>query len=429
MRLQDLHPVRSILVIFAVVLWVSAGWAGTEKVLFSFTNSAEGSDPEAGLIFDKAGNLYGTTVYGGADNSGTVFELSPSANGWQETILHSFRRGGKDGSVPYASLVMDGAGNLYGTTSAGGGHQNECGGEFTGCGTVFELSPTKGGWRETILYNFPNFKDGKYPASALALDSAGNLYGTTYYGGINTCAGGVGRCGVVFKVSHGSRGWHESVIYNFCSLSNCADGSNPDGPVILDRSGNLYGEALLGGDPSCNDGCGTVFRLTPSKSGWKADVIYSFTGQTDGEEPFAGLVLDRAGNLYGKNGGSVEAPGGSIFELKHSKAGWQLTTLHNFDFGKGGDVPNGPLTLDKAGNIYGTTGYGGSGMGVNGNGVVFKLVPFRGDRWKEKLLYTFPADCSSGCNSSAGVIRDGRGNVYGTSGLAGSYGAVFEVIP
>jgi hypothetical protein len=218
------------------------------------------------------------------------------------------------------------------------------------------------------------------------------------------------------------------VIYNFCSLSNCADGSNPDGPVIVDKSGNVYGEALLGGNPSCNQGCGTVFRLKPSKGEWKQDVLYSFTGQTDGEEPYAGLVLDRDGNLYGKNAGSVHAPGGSVFELKHSKPGWQLTMLQNFFFGKRGTIPNGPLTLDKAGNVYGTTAYGGSGRGVNGNGVVFKLVPSKG-RWTEKLLYTFPSDCSSGCNSSAGVILDGRGNIYGTSGLAGSYGAVFEVVP
>jgi uncharacterized repeat protein (TIGR03803 family) len=426
MRLRDLFPVRSILVISAVALWVSAGWASTEKVLFDFTNSADGSDPLAGLIFDKAGNLFGTTIYGGADNSGTVFELSPSANGWQETILHSFRRGGKDGSVPYASLVMDGVGNLYGTTSAGGGHQKECGGEFTGCGTVFELSPTKAGWRETILYNFPNSKDGVYPSSALALDKDGNLYGTTYYGGGNdACFGG---CGVVFKISNSSHGWHESVIYNFCSLSNCADGSNPDGPVIIDKSGNVYGEASSGGDPSCNHGCGTVFRLKPSKGGWRGELLYSFTGKTDGSFPYEGLVLDRTGNLYGINVGGVNAPGGSVFELKSSTGGWQLTTLHTFGFGKGGDQPNGPLTYDKAGNIYGTTGYGGSGMGVNGNGVVFKLVPSEG-RWNEKLLYTFPADCKSGCNSSAGVTLDGRGYIYGTSGLAGSYGSVFEVIP
>jgi uncharacterized repeat protein (TIGR03803 family) len=425
MRLQNLFR---ILMVLGVTLCAGASWAGSENVLFSFANSMDGSNPQAGLIFDKAGNLYGTTTNGGADNSGTVFELSPSANSWQETVLHSFHRHGKDGSLPTASLVMDSAGNLYGTTSAGGGHEKECGGEYPGCGTVFELSPTKSGWRETILYNFPNFKDGEFPTSALALDGAGNLYGTTYYGGVNTCAGGVGTCGVVFKLSHDSRGWHESVIYNLCSLSNCADGSNPDGPVLVDKSGNLYVEALLSGDASCIGGCGTILRLQPSKGGWMVDVIYSFTGQTDGEEPYAGLVFDRAGNIYGKNAGSERAPGGSVFELKQSKGIWRLTTVQNFFFGKRGDVPNGPLALDKAGNIYGTTGYGGSGMGVNGNGVVFELAP-SGDRWKEKVLYTFPANCSTGCSSGAGVILDSRGNIYGTSSLAGSNGAVFEVIP
>jgi len=427
MRFQDLLPARIIFAILTMTLGTVTSWAGSETVLVNFDGS-NGAIPYAGLILDKAGNLYGTTNIGGIENSGTVFKLSPSSSGWQETILHSFHRYGKDGSLPYASLVMDEAGNLYGTTSAGGGHQNECGGGYPGCGTVFELSPTKQGWRETILYNFPNAKNGLSPGYALALDKDGNLYSTTIFGGSDggsdECPSG---CGVVFKIAHDSRGWHESVIYDFCSAQNCADGSNPDGPVIVDESGNLYGTASLGGNPSCRYGCGTVFRLRPSKSGWKEDVLYSFTGQTDGFFPYGGLVLDQAGNLYGINSVDVHYGSGSIFELENSKGGWQLKILHNFGLNDRGIGPNGSLTFDKDGRLYGTTSYGGV-VGKLGNGLVFKLV-HSGDGWKENVVLALPADGSGGSRPNAGVVLDSHGNVYGTAASAGGggFGTVFEV--
>jgi uncharacterized repeat protein (TIGR03803 family) len=424
MRLQDLSPVRQIFVMLTMAVFATTSWAGTETVLANFDGS-NGATPYAGLILDKAGNLYGTTYIGGTDNSGTVFELSPSSSGWHETVLHSFHRYGKDGSLPYASLVMDGAGNLYGTTFAGGGHQNECGGGYPGCGTVFELSPTKGqGWRETILYNFPNAKNGLSPAYAMALDKSGNLYSTTFSGGSGACLGG---CGVVFKIAHDSKGWRESVIYDFCSVQNCADGSNPDGPVIVDESGNLYGITSTGGNPSCSGGCGIVFRLRPSKGGWKEEVLYSFTGQTDGSFPYGGLVLDQAGNLYGINSGGAHAPGGSIFELKDSTGGRQLKILHNFGINQRGVGPNGPLTFDKSGRLYGTTSYGGV-VGKLGNGLVFKLVHSE-DGWKENVLLALPSDGHGGSLPNAGVVLDSHGNVYGTATTdgGGGFGTVFEV--
>ncbi len=282
--------------VFELTPTKDGGW--TEKILHSF-NGTDGGFPFAGLTIDAAGNLYGTTYEGGTYNSGTVFELTPTkGGGWTEKVLHSFGNGA-DGAVPYAGLTIDAAGNLYGTTLAGGIHH---------VGTVFELTPTKGeGWTEKVLHSFGNGADGAFPRAGLIFDSAGNLYGTTSQGGAyNSCMPTIPRnnistCGTVFELTPKAGGrWTERVLYSF--NHNGTDGYDPLAGLIFAAAGNLYGTTSMGGSENgrgCFLGCGTVFELTPTKGGgWTEKVVHNFDG-TDGVSPSAGLIIDAAGNLYG----------------------------------------------------------------------------------------------------------------------------------
>jgi uncharacterized repeat protein (TIGR03803 family) len=270
-------------------------------VLYSFcsqTNCADGAQPVAGLIMDGAGNLYGTTQGGGnASGQGVVFQLrrhhQHRGTAWTETVLYSFcsQTDCADGARPSAGLTIDGAGNLYGTTGIGG----------NGRGVVFELTPdqTPTAWTETVLYRFcaqSNCADGAYPEAGLIMDGAGNLYGTTAFGGI----GGAGGGGVVFELTPGQTGtaWTETMLYSFCAQTNCADGEFPYAGLIMDGAGNLYGTTYYGG------GRGVVFQLTPDETGaaWTETVLYRFCSHTncpDGAYPEAGLIMDGTGNLYG----------------------------------------------------------------------------------------------------------------------------------
>jgi uncharacterized repeat protein (TIGR03803 family) len=260
--------------------------AGKGTVLYKFRGFPDdGYFPRTDLVEDAASNLYGVTNEGGTANFGTVFKLERSG---VEIILHNFSGppdGGADGASPSAGLIRDAAGNLYGVTAAGGAY---------GAGTVFELNPNG---KETLLYSFTGGSDGDGPDSVLLADGDGNLYGTTKGGGSSTvCDGG---CGTVFKLSSADGSWTETVLYSFCSLSDCADGEEPlVGPLIKDSRGNLYGTTIFGGAyRNCNgDACGVVFRLDPTG---KETVLHSFTGGADGAFPYAGLITDSSGNLYG----------------------------------------------------------------------------------------------------------------------------------
>jgi uncharacterized repeat protein (TIGR03803 family) len=232
----------------------------TEKVLHSFkANGKDGYNPDASLIFDAAGNLYGTTNAGGASDYGTVFELVPGRNGtWTETVLYSFGQG-KDGTGPTAGLIFDTAGNLYGTTSAGGtGQCQDYNGNIIGCGTVFQLTPgTNGKWKEKVLHNFNyNGTDGNVPQAGLTFDLTGNLYGTTQFGGAN-------GYGSVFQLTPGPNGrWRAKVLHSF--NANGKDGYNPYASLIFDVAGNLYGTTVYGGGSGgCGTACGTVFEIMP----------------------------------------------------------------------------------------------------------------------------------------------------------------------
>jgi uncharacterized repeat protein (TIGR03803 family) len=402
----------------------------TEKLLHSF-NDTDGALPRAGLIFDAAGNLYGTTSEGGAYSWGTVFELTPAGGGnWTETVLHSFcsPTDCTDGAYPYAGLIFDAAGNLYGTT-VGGGTYAYCSDGY-GCGTVFELTPTAGGgWTEQVLYNFGNGTDGVNPYDGLIFDAAGKLYGTTPNGGTY-------GYGTVFELTPTeSGGWTETVLHSFCSQTDCTDGEAPQADLIFDTLGNLYGSTTNGG----TYGGGTVFELTPTGGGgWTEKVLHSFCSQTDctdGEAPQAGLIFDTLGNLYGSTtaGGTYTSNCnygcGTVFELTPTGGGaWTEQVLHSFGNGTDGYYPFAGLIFDAAGNLYGTTWAGGT----YGWGTVFELTP-TGGGWTETVLHSFNDNGTDGILPEAGLIFDAIGNLYGTTpsgGAEGEYGGtVFELTP
>jgi uncharacterized repeat protein (TIGR03803 family) len=378
----------------------------TLKVLHAFTGPPDGAYPFAGLVLDANGNLYGTTM--GIDincpphtgGCGTVFKVSASG---VEKNLYSFL-GTPDGSNPQSVLVRDQKENLYGTTYGGG--DKAC--EGTGCGTVFKIDPTG---KEIILHSFTGTEgDGIYPSVGLRRDKKGNLYGTTHYGGSSIgCENG---CGTVFKVDPTGT---ETVVYRFTGIGG--DGAYPFSRLIGDGTGNLYGTTYQGGAYDC----GTVFKLDPD---YTETVLYSFTGaHGDGALPEAGLVLDAEGNMYGTTYEGGAHNYGTVFKL--DTAGKE-TVLHSFN-GKDGEYPT-DLVRDKEGNLYGTAQYGG---GISGFGTVFKVS----STGKETTLHTFKGP--EGANPYAGLIQDGKGNFYGTTSeggdlsCRGSYGCgtVFKLIP
>jgi uncharacterized repeat protein (TIGR03803 family) len=374
------------------------GGAWTETVLYVFQGNTkgDGATPFGGLVIDSAGKLYGTTGYGGTGNCvllgilvgcGTVYELSPPAQkggAWTETVLYSFPTA-QQGYLPNGDLVFDSTGNLYGATMFGGGYGTTCNSFYQYCGAVFQLSPpkTKGGkWKEKVLHGFKGGTDGAAPNGGLVLDSVGNLYGTTFFGGTEKgeCNGGVGGtgCGTVFAllppVKQGGA-WTEKVLHRF----NGQDGATPTAGVILGANGNLYGTALAGG----NSGYGTIFELKkPSGKvhSWAETVLHRFSDGNDGADPEGALIFDPSGNLYGTtnvgNGGSLR---GTVFQLKPPKKGgaWVLGTIHGFTGIPDGENPTTGLIFDKAGNLYSTTQYGGTGSGCSftGCGAVFEVSP------------------------------------------------------
>jgi uncharacterized repeat protein (TIGR03803 family) len=311
---------------------------------------ADGMNSASNVVFGDGGG-YGTTFYGGANDEGTVFRVAPSG---AETVLHSFcsEANCADGYRPDAGIVFDRSGNLYGTTFGGGVY---------GGGTVFKLTPAGS---EAVLYNFcsqPSCTDGADPFAGVVLDKSGNLYGATADGGANRGSGSGG--GTVFKVTPAGE---ETVLYSFCSLPNCADGSGPSVAVVLDASGNLYGTTPSGGGGQG----GVVFKVTPAG---EETVLYNFCSQStcvDGEYPEAGVVFDASGNLYGTTSGGGVNRQGVVFELTPAGEEKVLYSFCSQPNCADGAEPYAGLVLDEGGNMYGTASLGGSGNG----GVVFKLV-------------------------------------------------------
>ena len=400
--------------------------AAKEKILLNF-NGTDGGGSEAGLIFDQAGNLYGTAGGGGSYGDGTVFELSPGGNGqWTVTVLHSFDDNGSDGSQPLAPVVFDKSGNLYGTTSLGGIF-----GGF-GWGTVFELSPgANGQWTETVLHSFnDNGLDGAAPYAGVVLDAAGNLYGATVSGGNATACGDEG-CGTIYELTPGANGqWTEKILYNF----NGKDGANPYAALIFDNSGNLYGTTV---NAAFGDGRGTVFELTPGSDGkWTHRVLYTFGSYPDGRGPFAGVVFGAKGTLFTSTSGGGANEYGAVVELMRGSHGkWKDKVLHSFNNnGVDGTFPTATPILDHAGNLYGTTFMGGS-AGCTGQfgrcGIVFKLRPGAKSKWTETGLHRFLPNGVDGLGPHDSLVFDQKGNLYGTTEAGGMYdaGEIFEIVP
>jgi len=284
-------------VVFELSLSSSGSW--TETTLYAFTGGADGGSPFEGVVFDTVGNLYGTTYAGGTE-FGVVFELSPPASGttWNETVLHTFARS-TDGGYPLAGLNFDSAGNLYGTTSEGGEVPCYDGGGDDGCGVVFQLTPGSSGWNFNVIFTF-NGDNGTVPSGPLAFDSTGNLYGTTGSGGILSKCYGNG-CGVVYELSPAGGTWNQTLLHVFQpgtgSDAYGLGGGDPNGSgVLFDGAGTIYGIAGYGG----SNGDGVVFKLLHESSGtWKESVVYNFTGGSEGEIPLMPLTLTATGDLLG----------------------------------------------------------------------------------------------------------------------------------
>jgi hypothetical protein len=271
----------------------NGGW--TFKVLYNFCvhyHCPDGGAPTP-VILDGAGRLYGAIAAGGVYGRGGAFRLSPSsAGGWSESVIYSFGGHSYDAYIPYAAPIFDKVGNLYGTTFHGGAN---------GGGTVFQLKHVSSeGWKERLLYSFcsagpPSCNDGVAPYAGVVIDGSGNLYGTTTQGGGNTC--GETTCGTIFKLELTRSGhWKHTVLYAF---PNPAGGSFPTGGVVIDKAGNLYGATVAGGIGACSGGCGVAYKLAPGANGkWKYTVLHRFNG-ADGGQPLGGLIFDKKGNLYG----------------------------------------------------------------------------------------------------------------------------------
>jgi hypothetical protein len=437
-------------IVLMLMIPASAEW--NEKVLYSFQGGANGSVPAGGVVFDKAGNLYGVTF------DGVVFQLKPpvqKGRAWAENMLYVFQGVSKgDGSTPSGGLVIDSAGNLYGVTAYGGTGNCVLLGSVVGCGTVYEISPPKskgGAWKETILYSFPSAKRGYLPNGNLAFDSAGNLYGATTFGGSKgtTCDNFYGgQCGTVFELSpprqKGGK-WTEQMLHAFAggpAGKKFGDGAEPNGGLVLDSEGSVYGTTYFGGDEAgeCDGGgggigCGTVFRLVPpTKKGgaWTEKALQRFNGQ-DGDNPAAGVVFGGDRSLYCTTvgGGGGNFPSGTAVQLvPQSNGTWTGHVLHSFQDNGDGGVPRSGLVFDSTGTLYGTA----SGGGTVGGGTMFRLRA-NGISWSFTALYDFKG-APDGSYPASNLIFDGAGTLYGTTqyggsgqGCRGGCGTVFEVSP
>lgn len=345
-----------------------SGW--TLDPLYEFTGNSDEGMPQGPVTIGPNGALFGTTARGSFATWGTLFEVRPPATlcktaicYWHQTVLHTFQGGTTDGASPASTkLVFDQAGNLYGTTEYGGaglGYNGQAGG-----GTAFELSPSGAGWTFSIIHNFNNDGiDGYYPYYGVTFDPAGNLYGTTYYGGTFGIFGGT-----AFELTPSGGGWAENIVYNFSGDSH-RNNLAPSG-LIVDQSGNVYGSTVDGG----NSNDGSVFELTRSQGSWMFSTLYAFATQYCGPGPVA---MDPAGNFYGTcyYGGLYNA--GWVFKLTNNGGLWMATDLHDFNGGSDGANPVGPVVLDSNSNLYGTASLGGLRFGCAGEGcgTVWEITP------------------------------------------------------
>jgi uncharacterized repeat protein (TIGR03803 family) len=371
-------------------------------------NGSNGTNPNPRLVMDAAGNLYGTTFYGGFYGTfgpGTVFKLVHHDSGWTLTTLYEFH-GHADGSNPWGGVILGPDGALYGATSGGGSYS---------AGLVYKLQPPSGVcaralcyWQETVLYNFTGGADGDGPQGDLAFDSSGNLYGTTSYGGQGY--------GLVYRLTHSQGGWNESVLYAF---GGGADGGYPQDGVVLDQAGNVYGDSGWDGAYSF----GVVYELSNNNGAWTETVLHSFAGGSDGHYP-AGLTIDAAGNVYGETGEGGANNYGTVYQLQPANGGFNYNIIFNYGPDTGGPFPVTSLTADSTGDLYGCNVGGSNGA----YGTAFKLVPAQGI-WDFSGLYSFNE--YQGFELNCKPLLDTQGDIFGTASEAGQDfdGTVWEITP
>ncbi len=407
-------PILALAIALLFTTILPSSHAQTLNTLYDFGSGKDAVNPSGGLIADAAGNLYGVSAYGGARDRGTVFQLSAAAGGgWTESIIYSFE-GGMDGFFPLGQLVMDKAGTLYGVTQLGGDQDESC---FTGgCGTVFSLAPPAapgGSWTESILYRFSS-AFGFGPSGGLLLGGNNVFYGTTVNGGPSSR-----NSGTAFRLAQVNGVWTETILYTFAG----SIGRNPDGPLVRDSAGNLYGATFSGGSA----GGGMIFQLSPpAKSGgrWTLSTILNLDSST-GTGPGTPLVIDKSGTIYGETshfGGGGE---GNIFQLvpPTSKGGsWTQNILYSFQHA---GFPEGGLAFDSStGTLYGATS--------QGYGTVFQLsAPSQsGGLWTFTTLHTF-TNTSDGWAPQFPLLLDKSGNLFGLTGWGGTftYGTAFQLTP
>jgi uncharacterized repeat protein (TIGR03803 family) len=410
------HLLAQVLALIALSLSPCA-WGGTKfKVLHNFGAGKDGSGPFGSLILDGRGNLYGVTGSGGTGQCsdygcGTVFELGPKPKGiWSEKVLHNFTAGG-DGSAPWGSLLTDRAGNLYGTLH----------GDLSfAVDGAFKLGRASGQWVNVVIYN-------GYAGPGLLFDHLGNLYGDI--------GSGQYKEGAIGELTAGSGGWAYSPLYSYCARYNCPGGTDQPAPPVWDGKGNLFGTTYEGGidRPACwtNAGCGVIFEMTPNGDGsWAYHVLHRFASYFgDGQTPAAGLVIDAAGNFYGNTSLGGANNNGTVFKFSFVDGNWKKTVLYDFPNYANGVNPGNTMVFDKLGNLYGVATSGGIvGCGGYTCGVVFKLTPQKSGKWKYTVLHKL-----TGADGGFpwGVIVDGKGNIFGTTPQFGKYdaGTAFEITP
>jgi uncharacterized repeat protein (TIGR03803 family) len=437
----------------AISVLATSASAQTLTTLHTFGPASGGENPDGRLVADSAGNLYGATVDGGTFGKGTIFELSPSSSGrWTETVLYNFTTDADDNGVG-GTLIADPAGNLYGTTSYGG----------NGSGTVFQLarpSTPGGAWTRNVLYRFTSMPDGVLPIGVLVMDAAGNIYGETWQGGVCPASPSEPGDGTVFKLSPPTTSngpWTEEILHLF--QQHCGkrgEGSHPTGGLAIGKGGLLFGVtrdggAFSGGVPPG----GTVFRLAPpsaSNPNWTERVLHSFHPiGIDGYYPVGGLIVDKKGNIYGTTvgGGGTNSTCGSqgfkgcgvVFEMSPPIAGgaWTESVLYSFTGGDDGSSPQDDLLLDSAGNLFGVTRSGGTAAVCGGPygpcGAAFELKPpsASSGAWSEVNLYSFTPG-PNGTEPTGGLIFGQFHHLYGVTPVNGTtmphaQGTVFRLIP
>jgi uncharacterized repeat protein (TIGR03803 family) len=401
--------VKRFVAIFAVVLALAlTASASTEKVVWNFKGGSDGSGPWSNyFISDAKGNLYAATAAGGTYSAGTVFMLSPAG---KETILYEFTGSNGDGNAPHGRLAFDAKGNIYGTTQAGG---------TNGTGTVYELSPKRGGgWTEKVIYSFSaTGADGISPSAGMTIAPDGTMYSTTPDGGAFSG-------GVIFSLKKTAKGWKQRVIHNI-NFPN--EGGFPYEGLMRDAAGNLYGVAPAGGAA----GNGVVYRLSHTKKGWVDTVLHSFTNQNgDGSGLYwIDLIGDTSGNIYGATSFGGTNGTGMVWELVYSKTKKSYSESILYEFGASGsgdgNDPYGGLAMDSKGNLYGTALNGGS----SNLGAVYKLTK-QGKTWKETVLHSF-VGANDGAQPTGNPYIDAKGRLYGMTQTGGksNLGIVYRITP